>query len=111
MLIADYYEERHITEYDQKGEYIRDISCSSDPYYLTLIDPDHIAVTYLSSKNIEIININNAHVQQITLRRECRGISYQDGKIFVSEDRKGITVIDRYRKYLTNTSNRCNKRP
>ncbi|CAG2214008.1 unnamed protein product [Mytilus edulis] len=87
-LLADFTVET-IVEYSGQGQYVRDITCSGKPYYLTLIDPDRFAVTCFKNNTVEIMNISNAHVQKITTSNECCGIAYEDGKLFVVEKNKG----------------------
>lgn len=94
IIIADCWEKERIMEYDEQGCYVQYIPCSDKPYYLTLIDSDRIAVTFLSKGYIDIINLNTKHAQKIQIGGSCRGISYQQCKLYVVEQEKGIVVLD-----------------
>ncbi|VDI73863.1 Hypothetical predicted protein [Mytilus galloprovincialis] len=94
ILIADILRENQVIEYDGEGQHVRYISCSGEPYYLTLIDPDRFAVTYLDLSKIDIIHQCKTQVQTIPTKNECRGISYQDDQLFVIMDSIGIVVFD-----------------
>ncbi|XP_071121612.1 uncharacterized protein [Mytilus edulis] len=94
ILIANFLRDNEIIEYDGKGQYVRYVSCSGKPYYLTLIDPDRFAVTYLGMSKIDIIHLRNTQVHKITTKNECRGISYQDGLLFVVMAEIGIVLLD-----------------
>lgn len=94
MLICDCLGQRNIKKYNEQGNKVGDIACSNKPYYLTLTHSDKIAVTYLSESYIEIINLKKTHVKRITLQDSCRGISYQDSKLYVVVDHIGIVVLD-----------------
>ncbi|VDI73862.1 Hypothetical predicted protein [Mytilus galloprovincialis] len=94
IIIADFLRKRQMIEYGGQGQYVRAISCSGQPYYLTLIDSDRIAVTYFSKNFMEIINLTTTQVQKIATTHECCGIAYDDGKLFVVEKQKGIVEYD-----------------
>ncbi|XP_071121611.1 uncharacterized protein [Mytilus edulis] len=100
ILIADFLRGNQLIEYDEKGQYVRDISCSGEPYYLTLIDPDRFAATYLGMNKIDIIHLSSTKVQTITTTNECRGISFQDGLFFVMMTEIGIVLLDLSGKIL-----------
>lgn len=72
ILIADFLRDNQIIEYDGKGQYVRSVSCSGKPYYITFIDPDRFAVTYIGKNKIDIIHLRKTKVQTITTRNECR---------------------------------------
>ncbi|XP_076095695.1 uncharacterized protein LOC143066769 [Mytilus galloprovincialis] len=85
MLIANYYGKKELIEYSEKGKYIRDIPCSSQPFDLTVIDTDRIAVTYGNKNYIEILDIKEKTVERkVKFDSGCYGISYQDNKLFIT---------------------------
>ncbi|XP_052105804.1 uncharacterized protein LOC127738555 [Mytilus californianus] len=93
LLIADYVGNKMIMEYSEDGKHIRDIPCSRPPFDLTVIDTDHIAVTYGNCQYIEILNIKNNKVwRKVKFERDCYGISYQDNKLFIIS--RGIEITD-----------------
>ncbi|CAC5419160.1 unnamed protein product [Mytilus coruscus] len=100
FLIADFLRANQIMEFDGQSQNVRYISCSGEPYYLTLIDPDRFAATYLGVNKIDIIHLRNTQVQTITTTNECRGISYQDGLLFVVMAEIGIVLLDLSGKIL-----------
>ncbi|CAG2250719.1 unnamed protein product [Mytilus edulis] len=101
MLIVKTHGKRCIMEFDEQGQYLRNISCSDNPFYITLIDSDRIAVTHISSRNISIISLYSADVIKIPVEHDCRGISYKDGKLYVVlTSGKGIVVLDLSGKVL-----------
>ncbi|CAG2213999.1 unnamed protein product [Mytilus edulis] len=100
---------RCLIEYNKEGNHINDIRLSKDPFDLTLIDSDRIAITYgkgLLYKNIisnffaksilrvEIKNITHGSSNKILVNNSCWGISHQDGRLYVIVEEEGILVVD-----------------
>ncbi|VDI30299.1 Hypothetical predicted protein [Mytilus galloprovincialis] len=84
-----------LMEYNKDGLFVRDIPVSGEPWDLTVIDTDQIAVSYNDLNYIEVIDIKKMVVlNTMTLKYNCRGISYSDGKIYVVVDGRRIVVLD-----------------
>ncbi|VDI63518.1 Hypothetical predicted protein [Mytilus galloprovincialis] len=82
-------------EYNEEGRFIRDIPVSAKPCDLTVIDTDQIAVSYDDLNYIEVIDIKKmAVLNTMTLKKNCRGISYSDRKIYVVVDGSRIVVLN-----------------
>ncbi|XP_071160570.1 uncharacterized protein [Mytilus edulis] len=96
-----------VQEYSEDGKHIRDIPCSGEPFDLTVIDTDRIAVTR-DNRCIEILNINNTTVEGklFQFKEHCYGISYQDNTI-VMITQEGIDIIDVGGKVLKSLTVRC----
>ncbi|CAC5365004.1 unnamed protein product [Mytilus coruscus] len=95
IIITDGDGSGKLMEYNNSGKHIRNIPVYDKPYYLTAVDTDRIAVTYPSSKYLEIINTKNDNERKKVLCSNiCRGISYQDQKLYVIIYQKGIVVMD-----------------
>ncbi|XP_063420947.1 uncharacterized protein LOC134706168 [Mytilus trossulus] len=95
IIIADYYGSGKLMEYNNNGQHIRDIPVSNEPFSLTLVDTDCIAVTYGLSEYLEIINTKNtSDRKRVNCSSYCLGISYQDQKLYVLVKQQGIVVMD-----------------
>lgn len=95
IIVASYVDKIPLQEYDISGNHIRDIAVSSAPFDLTIIDTQHIAVTYGRDQFLENININtNCAVRKINVKGNCYGISHQDGKLYVAVRLLGIVTTD-----------------
>ncbi|XP_071162475.1 uncharacterized protein [Mytilus edulis] len=95
LLIADTYGRNVLLEYNDDGKLIRELPVSARPYYLILIDTDHIAVSYGAQMYIEIIDLNKTIViRKLKLKKSCWGISYSEGKIYAAVRGEGIVVLD-----------------
>ncbi|XP_071123416.1 uncharacterized protein [Mytilus edulis] len=100
-LIVNTHGKGCVMELNEQGQYLRNIPCSDNPFYITLIDSDRIAVTHISSRNISIISLYSKDVIKIPVEHHSRGISYQDGKLYVVlTSGKGIVVLDLSGKVL-----------
>ncbi|CAG2188399.1 unnamed protein product [Mytilus edulis] len=76
------------------------------PYDLTMIDPDHIAITYGSSGTniLDVIKLSSGAVEKEIptkqfakkhfITQDCFGISYWDDKLYVMVETVGIVVLD-----------------
>ncbi|CAG2258130.1 unnamed protein product [Mytilus edulis] len=94
IIIADYNGNGKLMEYNNDGQHIRDIPVSDNPFSLTAIDTDRIAVTYGDKRYLEIINTTgNSERKMALFSSHCWGISYQDQKLYVRVF-KGIVVMD-----------------
>ncbi|XP_063418442.1 uncharacterized protein LOC134701242 [Mytilus trossulus] len=83
LLIAN-TKDNHLIEYSDTGKLIRDIPVSSQPYGITVIDPDRIVVTYGDTSYIEIMNNENFNVENnFRLPKNCWGVSHANGKLYV----------------------------
>ncbi|CAC5368436.1 unnamed protein product [Mytilus coruscus] len=81
--------------YNEDGYFIHTIPVSATPYDLTVIDTDHIAVSYNTLNYIEVIDIRKMIVlKTVKFKNNCWGISYSDGKIYVVVRYEGIVVLD-----------------
>ncbi|XP_071162456.1 E3 ubiquitin-protein ligase TRIM39-like [Mytilus edulis] len=95
FLIADYEGLNKLLEYNEDGNFIRDIQLSAKPYNLTTIETDQIAVSYSTLSYIEVIDIKQMIVlKKVKFKNSCLGISYSEGKIFVVVNNEGIVVLD-----------------
>ncbi|XP_052106160.1 uncharacterized protein LOC127738810 [Mytilus californianus] len=94
LLIADHNGQNVLMEYNEDGNFIRDIPVSARPWDLTVIDTDHIAVSYRALCYIEVIDIRKKIVKTVKFKNYCGGISYNDGKIYVVVKNEGIVVLD-----------------
>ncbi|XP_076088644.1 uncharacterized protein LOC143059065 [Mytilus galloprovincialis] len=94
LLIANYSKEKHLIEYSDTGEHLRDIPVSVQPYDIDLIDSNSIVVTYGDDTFIEIINTNTFIVEKkINLLRSCLGVSHSNGRLYIIHG-KSIQVLD-----------------
>lgn len=104
-LIVNTHGKGCVMELNEQGQYLRNIPCSDNPFYITLIDSDRIAVTHISSRHLSIISLYSTDVIKIPVEHDCRGISYQDGKLYVVlTSGKGIVVLDLSGKVLNKIS-------
>lgn len=51
-LIVNTHGKGCVMEYNEQGQYLRNIPCPDKPFYITLIDSDRIAVTDITSRNL-----------------------------------------------------------
>ncbi|CAG2254184.1 unnamed protein product [Mytilus edulis] len=111
MIVAGGSEsfENYLIEYNKEGNHINDIQLSGNPFDLTLIDSNRIAITYgnLSSffikinqilgmlpLRVEIKSITHGSSIKIPVNSSCWGISYQDGRLYMIAEEEGILVAD-----------------
>lgn len=95
IIIADYFGSGKLIEYTIDGNNIREIPASDEPYDLTAVATDRIAVTYGSFQYLEIINRNNDNERKkVPCGSYCWGISYQDQRLYVFVNGRGIVVMD-----------------
>ncbi|XP_071160866.1 E3 ubiquitin/ISG15 ligase TRIM25-like [Mytilus edulis] len=94
LLFADNKGHSVLMEYNEEGHFIRDIPVSAQPWDMTVIDTDQIAVSYFL-EYIEVIDLKKmAVLKTVKFKNNCRGISYSDGKIYVVVYDVGIVVLD-----------------
>ncbi|CAC5361320.1 unnamed protein product [Mytilus coruscus] len=92
LLFANYYD-RNILEYSVKGNFIGSIRVSAEPYDITVLDLNRIAITYGDKEFFEIFNYRNKRVKKkIKTRGHCWGLSQSNGKIYVNLD--NVEVFD-----------------
>jgi hypothetical protein len=65
VLLADCIGEKQLMQHNSDGKHVKDIQLSNEPYDLTTIDSQHIAVTYGVEGYIEIINIITDEVETV----------------------------------------------
>ncbi|VDI30300.1 Hypothetical predicted protein [Mytilus galloprovincialis] len=95
LLFADNAEKNVLMEYNVDGRFIRDIPVSGRPWDLTVIDTHQIAVSYHALNYIEITDLKKIKVMKtVTLKNNCRGISYCNEKVYVMVKNEGIVVLD-----------------
>ncbi|VDI62671.1 Hypothetical predicted protein [Mytilus galloprovincialis] len=95
IFIASCWTTGELMEYDEIGNYVRTVQTPSNPYDLTEIDTDRIAVTYPKVSRIEILNIKENTVEtKIECKGRCYGISQHSGKIFTIVKELGILMMD-----------------
>ena len=93
FLFADEKNERLVV-HDEDGTHHHDISVSSKPFDIAVIDSRKIAVTYGRDRHIEILDIVQHKCERIIkTENDCWGIVHRDGNLFVVVYRKGIEVI------------------
>ncbi|XP_071150321.1 E3 ubiquitin-protein ligase TRIM22-like [Mytilus edulis] len=94
LLMANDTEEKKLIEYSETGEHIRDITVSSKPFDIAVIDLNRIVVTYGNAQFLEIMNGNTCNVEQkVSLKKQCLGVSHEDGKLYVANG-NGVFLID-----------------
>ncbi|CAC5408351.1 unnamed protein product [Mytilus coruscus] len=64
LLMLNCTQENHLIEYNDRGEYIRDISVSGKPCGIAVIDLNRIVVTYGDAFYVEIMNNNTFNVEK-----------------------------------------------
>lgn len=95
LLVADNFGKAQLMEYTGEGKHVRNIPTWTVPFDVTMIDSTRIAVTYGYSECVEIIRLQDNHVENRTvLENNCFGITYQKGRIYCVVFGKGIVVMD-----------------
>ncbi|VDI30298.1 Hypothetical predicted protein [Mytilus galloprovincialis] len=95
LLFADNTGKDVLMEYNVDGLFIRDIPVSAKPSDLTVITTEQIAVSYNDLNYIDIIDLKKIKVlKTVKFLCHCRGISYNDGKIYVVVYGVGIVVLN-----------------
>ncbi|CAC5389422.1 unnamed protein product [Mytilus coruscus] len=64
LLFANFQKNRNILEYNEEGNYIGSIQVSADPYDITVLDLDRIAISYGGNGFFEIFNYRNNRVEK-----------------------------------------------
>lgn len=101
LLIADYDGNKQIMEYNEDGCHTRDIPVSGQPFVLTGIDSERIAVTFGKSKYLEVLHIKyNIVEKKVNFGQNCWGVCHQNGKIYVVVEKRGVVVTDLSGKIL-----------
>ncbi|VDI25805.1 Hypothetical predicted protein [Mytilus galloprovincialis] len=95
IFITDFWETGKLVEYDDRGEYVRDVQKKSKAFDITEINTDRIAVTYPNWNCIEIFNIKEITVEsKIGCKSRCYGLSQYKGNIFTIMQDHGILMMD-----------------
>ncbi|CAG2194434.1 unnamed protein product [Mytilus edulis] len=116
VIIADHWTIHIVLISHESGSNHNYINIRGRPYDLTMIDPDHIAITY-GSTGSNIVNViklsTGVTVKKIptkqfakkdSVTQSCFGISYWDGKLYVMVEMIGIVVLDTSGKALNTLS-------
>ncbi|XP_076085035.1 uncharacterized protein LOC143055873 [Mytilus galloprovincialis] len=94
LLFAN-YNTTELLEYNEEGNCIGRIQVSANPYDITVLDSDRIAITYGSKRFFEIFNYHNSWVvKMIETGGNCWGLSQSNGKIYVRHN-QDIGVFDK----------------
>ncbi|XP_063409083.1 uncharacterized protein LOC134692555 [Mytilus trossulus] len=94
LLFAN-YNTTELLEYNEEGNYIGRIQVSANPYDITVLDSELIAITYGSKRFFEIFNYRKSWVQKmIETGGNCWGLSQSNGKIYVRHN-QDIGVFDK----------------
>lgn len=93
LLIAHDLGKDQLTEFNEKGQHIRDIPLLQKPNDLTVIDSNQIAISY--GRHIEIVDVTFKRVnKKFKLPECCVGLSYQNGKLYLVAREIGIMVYE-----------------
>ncbi|CAC5361318.1 unnamed protein product [Mytilus coruscus] len=88
LLFANYNRRRNILEYSKEGNYISSIQVYAEPYDITVLDSERIAITYGYNGFFEILNYcNNSVEKKIETGSHCWGLSQSNGKIYIQLDK------------------------
>lgn len=105
ILIADYYhhdkKSNKVMLHNNDGKHIRDISVSYNPFDLTLVDSERVAILYGVMSSVDILNLTTNRIGKTFEHKSCCfGISYDDGRMYTLVDEHGIIVTDLLGKHL-----------
>ncbi|VDI71122.1 Hypothetical predicted protein [Mytilus galloprovincialis] len=83
LLMTNYSKQNQLVEYKYTGEHMRDIQVSALPFFIAVIDPNRIAVTYGdTAKFMEIRNTHSFRAEkEIRLLSNGYGVSHEDGLV------------------------------
>ncbi|XP_071170982.1 protein wech-like [Mytilus edulis] len=83
--------------YNKNGFHDRNIVLPYKPFDATIIDHRTVAVTFVLKKMISIVDIPSNKIERnIENVNWCRGISHDNGKLYVVSCGDGISVLDLY---------------
>lgn len=86
------------------GQVISDIQLTSQPWDITSVSGDQLAVTITSENRIQYLNINDQQLskgQSIDVAGRCRGIAYNRENFIVSyDDPSKVEILNTYGKVL-----------
>lgn len=85
--------------YNKNGFHDRDIVLPYKPFGATIIDHRTVAVTFVSKKMISIVDIPSNKIErniENVVSNWCRGISHDNGTLYVVSCGDGISVLDVY---------------
>ncbi|XP_071148097.1 E3 ubiquitin-protein ligase TRIM22-like [Mytilus edulis] len=102
LLMTNYSKQNQLVEYKYTGEHMRDIQVSALPFFIAVIDPNRIAVTYGdTAKFLEIRNTHSFRAEkEIRLPSKGYGVSHEDGRLYVKSGNSTIQVMDLSGKQL-----------
>ncbi|CAC5408366.1 unnamed protein product [Mytilus coruscus] len=96
LLMTNNSKQNQLVEYKNTGEHMRDIQVSALPFFIAVIDPNRIAVTY--GDTAKFMEIRNTHSfcteKEIRLLSYCYGVSHEDGRLYVKSGNSTIQVMD-----------------
>lgn len=75
-----------IIVHDVTGRHVEDIPLSAEPFDITAIDNNMVAVTFGRKQYFEIININTKEVTKKTTDGNSWGITYENGNLYMIVD-------------------------
>ncbi|XP_052080132.1 uncharacterized protein LOC127718197 [Mytilus californianus] len=86
---------KSLIEFSDTGEHSRDIQVSGSPCCIAAVDFNRIVVTYAKRKFLEIMNNTTFKVEQkISFHKSARGISQENGILYVVSGCTTIHVLD-----------------
>jgi hypothetical protein len=96
ILIAD-----KVMLHNKDGKHIRNISVSYNPFDLTFVDSERVAISYSVMSTVYILNLTTNRIEKTFEHiSRCFGISYEDGRLYTVVDHHGIIVTDLLGKHL-----------
>ncbi|CAC5404476.1 TRIM2_3 [Mytilus coruscus] len=86
---------KSLIEYTNTGEHIRDIPVSGTPFGIAVINPRCIVVSYATANFLAIMNNITFKVEKkIRFKRSARGLSQENGRLYVVSGYASIQVLD-----------------
>ncbi|CAG2223035.1 unnamed protein product [Mytilus edulis] len=86
---------KSLIEYTNTGEHIREIPVSGTPFGIAIINPRCIVVSYANTNFLEIMNNITFKVEKkIRFNRSARGLSHENGILYVVSGYASIQVLD-----------------
>ncbi|XP_071147789.1 uncharacterized protein [Mytilus edulis] len=86
--------DKTILMYNKSRSRIKEFKLKWEPFDITYIDNDMIAISFINQKKVVTFNTENEQLETIyeSLEEIC-GIAYKDGKLFLRYGFKGIRII------------------
>ncbi|CAC5408362.1 unnamed protein product [Mytilus coruscus] len=96
LLMTNNSKQNQLVEYKYTGDHMRDIQISALAFFIAVIDPNRIAVTYGdTAKFMEIRNTHSFRAEkEIRLLSYCYGVLHEDGRLYVKSGNCTIQVMD-----------------